>query len=199
MNAHAQKTGQKTKSKSKTEKPIRSEVVPPVADTLVTVIDTVYEQPPPPPPVMSAPVIDFDTSAVPEDDFTASIRKLLVVMDARQTDIEMAEKSLKESIGPSFDDPNTSAMMHKFLDRFMFEMREGRASRWLENLYIRNYRALFTPVEIQSLIEFYQTPLGQKTLQRTKILLQNVMSEARRIGMYLGTDLMRKIMDEGKN
>jgi hypothetical protein len=143
--------------------------------------------------------IDFDTTEVPQDSFTLLIKKLLVVTKAKETDLETAEKSLKESMAMALDNPSTSDMMHKFQERFMFEMREGRASRWMENLYIRNYRTLFTPEEIQTLIDFYQTPAGQKTLARTKILLQNVMSEARKIGAYLGADIMKKLIsDENK-
>jgi len=199
-NASAQKTSQKTKSKKTEQKVQPKEEMPPegVMDTTIIVTSEPVEHLPPPPPPMVVAKIDFDTSASPEDDFTALIRKLLTVTKAKEMDIENAEKSLRQSIGPALYNPNTTAITHKFLDRFMFEMREGRASRWLENLYIRNYRALFTPAEIQSLIEFYETPLGQKTLQRTKILLQNVMGEGMKIGAYLGADLMTKIMEEDK-
>ena len=192
--------GQKQKQKPKAEKtskdslPVKPPGYPPPNVTMDTVsseelqdmkID-LADQPP----------IDFDTTDVPQDNFTILIKKLLVITKARETDLQVAEKSLKESMATTMDNPATNEMANKFIDRFMFELREGRAARWMEKLYIRNYRALFTPDEIQALIDFYQTSAGQKSLERTKILIQNVMGESRKIGAYLGANIMKKIISE---
>jgi hypothetical protein len=140
--------------------------------------------------------IEFDTTAVPEDNFTELIRKLLVVTHARQADIEMAEFSLKQSLSTSLNNPATAPMMQKFYDRFIHEMKEGDAARWIENVYIRNYRSLFTAGEVQQLIDFYSTPTGQKALVRTRQLVQNVSAEAMKIGRYLGEEVMNTILKE---
>jgi hypothetical protein len=201
VDAQTKEKTTKTKSVSTTKKETASqpkttkEEIPP-GDVEKIDVDTSDAPPPPPPYIPEVPKINFDTSAAPEDDLTQSIRKLLEVTKSRELDMQLLEKSLKESLATSLENPNTSAMMQKFYDRFVFEMREGRAARWLENIYIRNYRAIFTPAEIQALIDFYQTSAGQKALEKTKILLQNVMGEAQKMGGYLGADLMNKILSE---
>ena len=188
--AQTEKNKPSKKAPKKTEVP--KEEIPPVEELREVMIDTsttVY-------PTVQAK-IGFDTSAAPSDSLTALIKQLIDITGVKATDAEMAEASLKRSMGPALDNPQTSDMMKKFYDRFMYEIKEGRGARWLENLYIRNYRALFTEDEIKTLIAFYQTPAGRKSLEKTKILLRNVMEDASKIGAYLGEDLMKNIIGEG--
>ena len=196
VQAQQTKTKTKTKSGAKVEKKTSAKT---------EIKEEVILPPPPPPPEevnsddRHFPVtakINFDTTAAPEDSFTVLIRKLLLVTKTKDAEIRMAEKSFKLSLGENAEDRLANPVMQKFFEAFMFEMKEGRAARWLENLYIRNYRTLFTPDEIKTLIEFYQTPLGAKTLERTRILMENVMLEAGKIGAYLGPELMNKIISE---
>lgn len=85
------------------------------------------------------PEINFDTTAAVDDAFTKDILALLTLTGALENDVKAAEQSLKQSFGDS-NDPNTTA----FYQRFMHEMREGRARRWMTNLYVRTYRENFT-------------------------------------------------------
>jgi hypothetical protein len=183
---------QKAKTRSKQTKEAKSEL-PPQEELAVD------EIPPPPPPPMPPPTIDFDTTAAPQDPLTDSIRKLLAISGARGKDIEMAEKSLRQSLASMLENPETKETGEKFISRFVYEMSEGDAGRWLENVYIRNYRAFYTIEEIHDLIAFYQTPAGRKTLEKTLLLLDAVMTEARKIGAYLGPRVMAHVMNEGKN
>ncbi len=162
--------------------------------------------PPPPPPeliegikdvdepedemVLPEMEVDFDTTAVVEDNFTARIRYLLNVIGAAKTDIEMAEASLTENL----KDMDTT-VSGPFKRKFMEEMTTGRAALWLERLYIRNYREIFTPAEIEGLIEFYKTPLGMALLKKQPLLLQKVMINASKIGRYLGMQIMNDLMN----
>jgi hypothetical protein len=180
LNAQRQKENSKTKKLAKDTLPLTSSLTNAIVDTssvdkYVDITTNVFNQ----------SKINFDTTDVPQDSFTLLIKKLLVTTKARETDLEAAEKALNESMETVLSNPETSEMTHKFVNQFMFEMREGRAANWMEKLYIRNYRALFTPEDVQALIDFYQTSAGQKSLDRTKILVQNVMSESRKIGAYL--------------
>ena len=188
--AQTEKNKPAKKAPKKTEAP--KEEIPPVEELVEVMIDTAgnFNQPP-------KSGIDFDTSAAPSDSLTALIRQLIVITGVKASDVEMAEASLKRSMGSSLENPQTSAVSKKFYDRFMYEIKEGRGARWLEQLYIREYRALFTADEIRSLIAFYETSAGKKSLEKTKILLKNVMSEASKIGEYLGEDLMKTILAEG--
>lgn len=135
----------------------------------------------------------MDTTSPPDDDFTRDILKLLTITKAEESDVKMAELSLKQSLGS-----DTSAVMGEFYRRFVFEIREGRARKLLRNLYVNSYRGVYTQDDIKSLILFYQTPLGQNLLNKTPILVQKVMVEAQNIGRYLGTKLMREVLEDEK-
>lgn len=150
----------------------------------------------PPPMEMEAPeqsfAINFDTTAAPNDSLTAKIQELLTLTRALNRDVDMAEKSLNASAPSMQDNP----MFQTFKTRFIFEMREGRARRWLTNLYIRQYRNLFTAAEIQALINFYETPVGKTVMEKQAVLSGNVMQEAQQIGQYLGGTIMQEILKE---
>lgn len=135
----------------------------------------------------------MDTASPPDDDFTRDIRNLLIITKAEESDVKMAELSLKQSLGS-----DTSAVIKEFYKRFVFEIREGRARKWLRNLYINAYRGVYTQEDIKSLILFYQTPLGQNLLNKNPVLLQKVMTEGQNIGRYLGGKLMQEVLDEEK-
>jgi hypothetical protein len=180
---------QKSKNKNKQDKEVRSELPP---------SEELLEIPPPPPPP-PPPTIDFDTTAAPQDPFTDSVRKLLVITGARTKDIELGEKALRASLAEMLENPETKEMGEKFVSRFVYEMSDGDAGRWIENVYIRNYRAFYTMEEIHDLIVFYQTPAGRKTLEKAMLLLDAVMTEARKIGSYLGPVVMAHVMNELKN
>lgn len=156
------------------------EDTPPEVDTLETTkID------------LPAAVIDFDTTAVVDDAFTKDILALLTLTGALENDVKAAEQSLKQSLGAS-DNPTTNA----FYERFMYEMREGRARRWMTNLYIRTYREHFTHNEIKEIIQFYQTPLGKKFIAKSPLVMQTVMLEAQKMGAYLGQTIMTDILNK---
>ena len=137
------------------------------------------------------PIINFDTAAPPNDAFTKDILALLVLTGALENEIQVADKMLKESLGES-DDPRTAV----FYERFMQEMREGKARRWLNNLYVRTYREHFTHNEIKEITQFYQTPLGKKFIEKSPLVVQAVMLEAQKMGAYLGQSIMTDILNK---
>jgi hypothetical protein len=142
--------------------------------------------------------LQFDTTAVPEDNLTKLIRELLAVTHTRETDLEMGTASLMESLGMQ-DSASVTPLMKKFCNEMIQEFRQGRIAKWLELVYIRNYRKLFTEEEIRGLISFYQSPLGKKSLERTKVLMKNVMTDARKIGQFVGQDVMTRLLESDKN
>lgn len=134
--------------------------------------------------------INFDTTAAIDDAFTKDILALLTLTGAFENDVKAAEQALKQNLGES-NDPNAKV----FYERFMYEMREGRARRWMTNLYVRTYRLNFTHSEIKEITQFYQTPLGKKFIEKTPLVAQAVMMQGQKIGAYLGQTIMAEILN----
>ncbi|HVG41329.1 MAG TPA: DUF2059 domain-containing protein [Chitinophagaceae bacterium] len=144
-------------------------------------------------PIPADPMIDFDTTAAPDDAFTRDIKTLLKLMGALETDVAVAEKTLKTTLGDGDNE-----LIKEFSSRFINEMRNGRSKRWLENLYIRSYRSAYTQKEIGELIQFYGTPLGKKVVSTLPALMSSVMENSQKIGRYIGQKLMNEIQAEKK-
>ena len=139
------------------------------------------------------PIIDFDTTASPDDAFTNDIKTLLKTVGALDADIKVAEQTLKAS----FDGQNNE-LITEFSTRFINELKGGRARRWLENLYIRTYRNAYTQKDVQDLIQFYGTPLGKKLVATTPSIMASVMTSSQKIGKYLGQQIIAEIEAEKK-
>ncbi len=167
-----------TATKKAVQTPV-SEDLPPEVENLE---DTKIDLPP--------AEINFDTTAAPNDAFTKDILALLTLTGALENEVQVADKMLKQSLGES-NDPRTTA----FYERFMQEMREGRARRWLNNLYVRTYREHFTHTEVREIAEFYQAPLGKKFIEKSPLVAQAVMLEAQKMGSYLGQTIMTEILN----
>ena len=71
---------------------------------------------------------------------------------------------------------------------------ERSAAPGYYRLYVRVFRKEYTPEEIQTLIDFYRTPAGQKQLLRSQSIMMQVMTEARKIGAYLGPTLAQELL-----
>jgi hypothetical protein len=138
---------------------------------------------------MMNPQLNFDTTAAPDDIFTTNIMKLLEVTQA----INMGT-----NIAQNMPQGDQSEMMKEFYARFIKDMQEGTARRWLERIYVKAYRARFTNEEIESLIKFYDTPLGKKLVKENIEMLPGVMAEGKKLGGYIGMKIYSQIMEEGK-
>jgi uncharacterized protein len=66
----------------------------------------------------------------------------------------------------------------------------GREMRWdnIKEDYINLYVNVFTESELRELIRFYQTPLGQKLIEKTPVLMQR--------SMRIGQQKMMRVMPE---
>lgn len=139
-------------------------------------------------PGMPVPQVDFDTTAVPEDAFTADIMKLLEVTNAINLGTLIAENMPKE-----YENNET---MKNFYARLIGDMRNGVSRRWIERAYVREYRKKFTQEEIKELIRFYDSPIGKKLTNVTLEILPGVMQQGKNIGAYRGMQIYMDIINE---
>ncbi|MEO8404193.1 MAG: DUF2059 domain-containing protein [Chitinophagaceae bacterium] len=135
------------------------------------------------------PKIDFDTTAAPDDIFTKNVMRLLEVTQAI---------TMGTNIAQNMPQSDQSEMMKEFYARFIKDMQEGTARRWLERIYVRAYRARFTNEEIEGLIKFYDTPLGKKVVKENIEMLPGVMSEGKKLGSYIGIKIYSQLLEEQK-
>ncbi len=172
---------------------------------------TTKEIPPPPPPKKTEeapeevkigtiddeklegpqkPTINFDTTAVVQDAFTADILRLMKLTGAMDIGIQMAkgieDKKMTEKV----------PMMKEFYTRFYNELEHGELSRLFINHFVKTYRKHFTQQEINTLIAFYQTDLGKKSISVLPQITQESMEYGRKLGEYYGAKIMYELMLE---
>jgi uncharacterized protein len=58
------------------------------------------------------------------------------------------------------------------------------------------YAGNFTAAELRDLVAFYQTPTGQKFLQKTQILTQQTMLVGQKFGQSAGADAQKQMLEE---
>lgn len=199
--ANGQATSQKTSTKSQAP-----ENPPPAAkkaeDGKRVKVQEEEEMPPPPPTRQELapdsaslfgnvpkPMVDFDTTAVPDDAFTKDILKMMTVTNALNLGLTFADQMNKEDV-------ENNPMLKEFYTRLMNDMRSGTSRRWLERIYVREYRKIYTPEEIQELLKFYDSPIGRKLVRVTHEMLPGVMSQGKQIGQYIASVLIFQMMKE---
>lgn len=186
VNAQSKSGTGKKKSTSTKElpppPPKKGEEVPPEIERLEA--DTNADD------VRKEPVMRFDTTHAVQDSFTADILSLMKLTGALDIGIMMAKglenKKLTEQ----------SPMMKEFYTRLYNEMEHGAVNRHMVNYYVKIYRKYFTQEEINSLIVFYETELGKKTIKVLPQLTQEAMEYGRKLGEYYGEKIMYEVMLE---
>lgn len=136
------------------------------------------------------PVMNFDTTTVVQDAFTADIMRLMKVTGAMDIGIMMAK---------GIEDKKTTEkvpMMKEFYNRFYNELEHGDVNRLLINYFVKVYRKHFTQQEINSLIAFYQTDLGKKAISVLPQITQEAMVYGQKVGEYYGQKIMYELMLE---
>ncbi|NLM36871.1 MAG: DUF2059 domain-containing protein [Firmicutes bacterium] len=68
--------------------------------------------------------------------------------------------------------PEQVQIMEEYFGRLMDLMEEELSWPKMKDDFIQIYMSIYTEEEIQELIRFYQTPVGQKTIAQTPVLTQ---------------------------
>ena len=135
---------------------------------------------------LELPPIDFDTTAVPDDQFSKDVLKLLEVTNAMNMGMQLANALTEEK----------DESMKEFYARFLKDIKEGTSRRWMNRMYIRTYRQRFTHEEVKELIRFYETPVGKKLINQTMEMLPGIMQQGKSIGAYQGMKIYMEMMKE---
>ena len=84
----------------------------------------------------------------------------------------------------------------KLIDLFFERFRSKADVRELVDMTVRMYDKYLSEEEIKGLIQFYSTPLGQKTLTVLPKLMVELQSESMKWGQDLGRQSMQEVLSE---
>jgi len=126
----------------------------------------------------------------------ADIRKLLDLVGTKALaaqSIESMTKSIKPMLTNSLPPGD---YRQKLVDLFFAKFSSKTNLQHLLDLAVPIYDRHFSHQEIRSLIEFYQTPLGQKTISTLPVLMTELQEEGRKWGESLGRECMQDVLAE---
>ena len=84
----------------------------------------------------------------------------------------------------------------KLVDLFFVKFHSKIESSNFVDLVVPVYAKYYTREEIESLIQFYKTPLGQKMVATMPKLTADLQAEGRKWGQQLGSDSMSEVLLE---
>src|SRR5262249_45195347 len=126
----------------------------------------------------------------------ADIRKLLDLVGTKALAAQSIE-SMTRSIKPVLTNSLPPGdYREKLVDLFFAKFSSKANLQHLLDMAIPIYDKHFSHQEIRSLIEFYQTPLGQKTISTLPALMTELQDEGRKWGEALGRECMQDVLAE---
>ncbi len=126
----------------------------------------------------------------------ADIRRLLDLTGVKalvaQT-MDGLEKSIKPLVANSLPPGD---YREKLIDLFFVKFRSKTDGQHLLDMAVPIYDKYFSHEEIRGLIQFYGTPLGQKTVSVIPQLMGELQEEGRKWGGDLGSESMQEVLAE---
>lgn len=110
-----------------------------------------------------------------------SVEELLLLMKMNET-LERSFAQIRPIMIQQFQQimdgeltPEQGEIMEKYLGKLLNVLEEEMSWDRLKGDFIQIYMSVYTEAEIQEMIKFYQSPVGQKTVEKTPILLEQSM------------------------
>jgi uncharacterized protein len=148
-------------------------------------------------PQKSAAHTDSSTDALRIDPAKETdIRRLLDLVGTKALvaqSIDMMTKAIKPVLTNSLP---AGDYREKLVDLFFAKFSSKTNVQHLLDLAVPIYDKHFSHQEIRSLIEFYQTPLGQKTISTLPKLTAELQEEGRKWGEQIGRESMMEVLAE---
>ena len=139
--------------------------------------------------LLSSYLLSAQGTAVPatESPKIKNIRKMLALTGSGKLGVQVMEQMIA-----SFKShyPNVDS---SFWTDFMKEVRPED----LVNMVIPVYDRNFTDEEIEGMIVFYSSPIGQKVLAKLPIVMQESMQIGQAWGQELGKKVLQKLQQKG--
>lgn len=117
--------------------------------------------------------------AAAENTHRAAVEKLLLLMNQDQI-MEQMFPQVKQFVMQQFQQENISPeqtqAFEKYFDKIFDVMQEEMSWDKMRDDFIQIYTAVYTEDEVNELIAFYESPIGQKTIAKTPLLMQQSMA-----------------------
>lgn len=127
--------------------------------------------------------IDFDTTAVPQDELTSKIREFFEVSRLMET-VTFSLKKLYNG------DNMRSLMKPEVLEKLLNAYEpSGLAFNYIELMYVRNFRKYYAISELEEIIKFYKTTVGQKMVKANMLMIADNLPEAEKIGRWVAATI----------
>lgn len=126
----------------------------------------------------------------------ADIRKLLDLVGTAELveqTLQNTDKSMRPLMANAFP---PGEYREKLLDLFFARFHSQMKAQSLVDLAIPIYDKYFSEDDIKGLIQFYQTPLGQKSVKTMPQLLNELSEAGRKMGEEVGRRSMLEVMAE---
>ena len=137
----------------------------------------------------------------PADD--ARIDRLIEISRTRQTldaMLPQIEASQRQMAAQMAGDRELDAAQQQRLDRILegsaAAIRKAMAWENLAPMYRDIYRQTFTGEDIDAIVAFYETPTGQRMLDKMPELMQNTMAAMQRLVVPMLQDMERELAAE---
>jgi uncharacterized protein len=126
----------------------------------------------------------------------ADIRRLLDLAGVRALSAQMVDQ-----MGKSLKPLMTQALpagdyREKLVDLFYVKFQSRLDMQHLVDVAVPIYDKYLSHEEVRGLIEFYQTPLGQKTIKVLPTMVAELQEAGRKWGGDLGRDSMKEVLAE---
>jgi hypothetical protein len=126
----------------------------------------------------------------------ADIRQLMEVVGVNALMLQMMG-NMEKNIRPLMANALPSGeYREKLIDLFFEKFHSKAAPQTLLEMIIPLYDKYLSDKEIKELVQFYQTPLGQKTIQVMPKLLAESQDVGRKWGEKLGRESMIEVLSE---
>jgi uncharacterized protein len=144
----------------------------------------------------SSPGTDAGATSKIDPAKEAAIRQLIDLTGATTVvnqSMDGMQKNLKPMMANIFP---PGEYRDKLIDLFFEKFRSKADTQVLINLTVQMYDKYLTEEEIKGLIQFYSTPLGQKTLSVLPKLMVELQGESMKWGEDLGRQSMIEVLSE---
>lgn len=138
----------------------------------------------------------FAQQAPAKSEKAANIERLLKLVGADKLQSQMLDQAIG-MLKPLFSangqgDEASRKMLNRFSDIMSEELRKADIGQIAPELYDK----YFTNDEIKGLIAFYESPLGQKTIQILPALSAESMSRGQKLGEQAGVRAYQRFLQE---
>jgi uncharacterized protein len=127
----------------------------------------------------------FANDAPPSD---ASIQELTTLSRSQEVFRNMKPQmdamiasSIKEASQGQTITPERQAVLDRMREKMVAAYDEAFNGQAMQNVMLRVYQATYTQDEVDGLIAFYKTPAGQALINKSPLMMQNMMDEMRQM------------------